>query len=138
MRWNVRRVFWRWGKRLAAVLVVDDDADVLEALAAALAAMGHAVESAPSGLAALGVLDKVRDIDLLLTDVVMPGLHGFNLARMAVIRKPDLRVLYFTGNAEMDLVKKDSGPKYGKILHKPLSPDDLRREVAAALAISRP
>jgi len=93
------------------VLVVDDDADVLEALSAALAAMGHVVESAPGGLAALAVLDRVHDIELLLTDVVMPGLHGFNLARMALMRKPDLRVLYFTGNAEIDIVQKDSGPK---------------------------
>jgi two-component system, cell cycle sensor histidine kinase and response regulator CckA len=109
------------------VLVVDDDADVLEALSAALAAMGHVVESAPGGLAALAVLDRVHDIELLLTDVVMPGLHGFNLARMALMRKPDLRVLYFTGNAEIDIVQKDSGPKYGKILYKPLRPDELRR-----------
>ena len=123
---------------MASVLVVDDDADVLEALSAALAAMGHVVESAPGGLAALAVLDRVHDIELLLTDVVMPGLHGFNLARMALMRKPDLRVLYFTGNAEIDIVQKDSGPKYGKILYKPLRPDELGREVAAALAAPRP
>jgi CheY-like chemotaxis protein len=69
---------------------------------------------------------------------VMPGLHGFNLARMAILRRPDLRVLYFTGNAEMEVVQKDAGPKYGRMLHKPLRPDELRREIEEALSAPRP
>ena len=123
---------------MASLLVVDDDADVLDALCAALASTGHTVERASSGLAALEVLDRTPGIELLLTDVVMRGLHGFNLARMAVMRRHDLRVLYFTGNAEMELVRQDTGPKYGKILHKPLRPDELRREVEAALSAPQP
>jgi CheY-like chemotaxis protein len=122
---------------MALVLVVDDDADVLEALCTSLEAMGHRVERAGSGLRALTVLDQAQNIDLLLTDVVMPGLHGFNLARMAVLRRPDLRVLYFTGNADMEVVQRDEGPKYGKMLHKPLGPDDLRREIEEALSAPR-
>ena len=66
---------------MASVLVVDDDADVLQAFGVVLSGGGHAVVSAASGLDALKVLDdRATQIDLLLTDVVMPGLHGFNLS----------------------------------------------------------
>jgi two-component system, cell cycle sensor histidine kinase and response regulator CckA len=121
---------------VASVLVVDDNTEVLDVVCAVLTSAGHAVERADGGLSALDILDQGKPLDLLLTDVVMPGLHGFNLARMAVLRRQDLRVLYFTGNADMEVVKHDSGPKYGKMLHKPLHPDDLKREVDEALASS--
>jgi CheY-like chemotaxis protein len=117
---------------MAALLVVDDDAEVLEAVCTVLAGMGHSIERAPGGIPALDILDR-KPIDLLLTDVMMPGLHGFNLARMAVLRQPDIKVLYFTGYTEYTL-DRDEGQKFGKLLHKPLTPDELRREVDAALA----
>lgn len=119
---------------MAALLVVDDDADVLDMLCAALTAMGHTVERACSGLAALDILDQGGRFDLLLTDIVMPGLHGFNLARMARLRHPALKVLYMSGHAETDQVLRDIAPKFGKLLHKPVRPDDLRSEVEQALA----
>ena len=118
---------------MAALLVVDDDADVLESLCAVLRVMGHAVEGALSGVAALDILDQGRRFDLLLTDIVMPGLHGFNLARMARLRHRDLKVLYMSGYGEADQVLRDIAPKFGKLLHKPIRPDDLRSEVEQAL-----
>jgi DNA-binding NtrC family response regulator len=119
---------------LATLLLVDDDLDVLAALANALASMGHRVAQASSGLQALEIIDRKEPIDLLLTDVVMPGLHGFNLARMAILRRPEIRILYMSGYTEVDVVTKDSGPRYGKLLEKPLRPDELQREVEEALA----
>jgi DNA-binding NtrC family response regulator len=119
---------------LAALLVVDDEKDVLDALADALACMGHGVVRASSGLAALAIIDRKEPIDLLLTDVVMPGLHGFNLARMVLLRRPDIRILYMSGYAEVDKVTRDTGPRYGKLLDKPMRPDQLKREVDEALA----
>lgn len=117
---------------MAALLVVDDDTEVLEAVCAVLAGMGHSVERAAGGIPALDILDG-KHIDLLLTDVMMPGLHGFNLARMAVLRQPEIKVLYFTGYTEYT-IERDEGQKFGKLLHKPLTPDELRQEVEAALA----
>lgn len=70
---------------MAALLVVDDDPDVLDAVCAVLISMGHSVDRASAGIPALDILDGKR-IHLLLTDGVMPGLHGFNLSRMAVLR----------------------------------------------------
>lgn len=119
---------------MAAVLLVDDETDVLDALSDALARMGHSVAQASSGLAALAIIDRNEPIDLLLTDVVMPGLHGFNLARMVLLRRPHIRILYMSGYTEVDKVTKDNGPRYGKLLVKPLQPDQLEREVDAALA----
>jgi CheY-like chemotaxis protein len=117
---------------MASLLVVDDDPAVLEALYAVLVGMGHSVERASGGLPALDILED-KPIDLLLPDVMMPGLHGFNLARMAVLRHPEIKVLYFTGYTEYT-TERDEGQKFGKLLHKPLTPDELRREVEAALA----
>jgi DNA-binding NtrC family response regulator len=118
---------------LAALLLVDDDEDVLEALYNALKSMGHAVARAASGLAALEIIDRKEPLDLLLTDVVMPGLHGFNLARMAVLRRPDIRILYMSGYTEVEEITKDTGPRYGKLLEKPLRPDQLKVEIDEAL-----
>jgi DNA-binding NtrC family response regulator len=119
---------------VASVLVVDDDLFVLDACCAALTQAWHAVQRASSGLAALDIIAGKEPLDLLLTDVVMPGLHGFNLARMARLKRPGLRVLYMTAFADLDTVLQDEGPRMGKLLRKPLRPDDLRREVDEALA----
>ena len=119
---------------MATVLIVDDERDVLDALCAVVAAAGHVVERAARGLAALDILDQRRRIDLLLTDVVMPGLHGFNLARMARLRMAEIRVLYISGFMELETIIQDEGPRLGKLLTKPIAPGDLRREVAEALA----
>ena len=122
---------------MAVLLVVDDDVGVLDAICSALALSGHAVERAASGMAALDILDRML-IDLLITDVVMPGLHGFNLARMGRLRQPGLKVLYISGFADLEAMVRDQGPRLGKLLQKPLRPDDLRCEVQQALAAGPP
>ena len=111
---------------------------MLDALCATLKATGYSVERAASGLGALEILDQGKPIDLLLTDVVMPGLHGLNLARMAVLRRRRLKVLYISGFADLETILQDEGPRFGKLLSKPILPADLRREVADALAAEPP
>ena len=118
---------------MAAVLLVDDDDDVRAVLAAALSGMGHSVVQAAGGLQALEIIDSKHPLDLLLTDIVMPGLHGFNLARMAILRRPWIGVLYLSGYAETDIVTRDSGPRYGNLIEKPLRPDALKLEIEQAL-----
>ena len=104
---------------------------MLDAICAVLRSAGHRVEAASGGLAALGVLDRVR-IDLLLTDVVMRGMNGFKLARRALQRWPALRVLYYSGFTEFTIGRHEALP--GKFLQKPLDSGELRREVTWALA----
>jgi two-component system, cell cycle sensor histidine kinase and response regulator CckA len=119
---------------MAIVLVVDDDSDVLDSLAAMVRSGDHQVITARNGVDALLIIESSVHLDLMLTDIVMPGLHGFNLARMAKIKRPSLRVLYLSGFTEGREVTRDTGPQYGKLLHKPIIAEALNSEIAAALA----
>jgi CheY-like chemotaxis protein len=78
------------------VLVVDDDPDVRTATSRVLRARGYAVTDVASGRDALCELNE-HDFDLLLTDVVMPGMDGRQLAETALARFPTLPVLYMSG-----------------------------------------
>jgi CheY-like chemotaxis protein len=118
---------------MPTVMVVDDDADVLATLGSILKGAGYSVLEAGNGIEALDLLDRGDPLDLLLTDVIMPGLNGFNLARMARSRRPSIKILYLTGWFQTSETMLDQGEKYGKLLTKPILPDDLRREVGAAL-----
>jgi CheY-like chemotaxis protein len=120
---------------MATVLVVDDDVDVLETLVAIVKSGGHRTVKAGSGTAALDILDGETDVDLMLTDIVMPGLNGFNLARMARMRRSDLKILYMTGFHEQSAAMRDTGERLGKLLLKPLRAADLRKEVDGALQL---
>jgi CheY-like chemotaxis protein len=85
-------------KRTPIVLVVEDDADVLESTINMLAALGFEVLTAGDGPAALNRLRRERRIDVLFTDVVMPrGMNGVELAREARAMRPELKVLLASG-----------------------------------------
>ena len=118
---------------MATILLVDDDADVLETLVAIVKSGGHRTVKAESGTAALDILDGDTPFDLMVTDIIMPGLNGFNLARMARMRRNDMKILYLTGFHEQVDTMRDTGERLGKLLVKPISPADLRKEVDAAL-----
>lgn len=118
---------------MANILIVDDDPEVLGILDITLTDAGHHVIPATSGVNALDILEKEESLDLLLTDVVMPGLNGFNLARMARNRLPFIKVLYLTGFHEQSVAMRDQGDKLGKLLTKPILPDDLADEVHKVL-----
>ena len=108
------------------ILVVDDDPDVRDYAISVLEDIGYRVLSAADGEAALSLLENDGSIDLLFTDVVMPGLNGFEVARRAVARAPRLKVLFASGYAT------DLTPA-GRLLKKPYRPQQLTREVAALL-----
>jgi DNA-binding response OmpR family regulator len=119
---------------MAQVLIVDDDSAVLETLSIILLDAGHQVLKASDGLAALLLAEQKGHIDLLVTDVMMPGLNGFNLAKLSRGQKAATKVLYLTGDPVSAAQKLGSNAKYGKLLMKPIDPDELVREVAEALA----
>ncbi len=118
---------------MASILVVEDDPDILDLLAAILRSAGHDVVEAASGIDAVDLLDGDRRFDLLLTDAVMPGLNGFDLAQMAKTRHHRLRVLYLTAHHQQAMAMCDAGPQYGKLLNKPIGAAELRKEVNGAL-----
>jgi len=112
------------------ILVVDDDPDVREYAISVLEDLGYRVLSAPDGEAALHVLERDGRVDLLFTDIVMPGLSGFEVARRAVEVVPKLKILFASGYAT------DLTPA-GRLLKKPYRPQQLGSEIASLLPSAR-
>jgi CheY-like chemotaxis protein len=108
------------------VLVVEDEAAVRAAAVRALTAAGYQVLSADGGPAALEVLERAKGpVHLLLTDVVMPGMSGVEVARALQARRPSLRVLFMSGYAT-DTVGPRGGPELADaLLTKPFTPSAL-------------
>jgi CheY-like chemotaxis protein len=118
---------------MATIMVVDDEPDIATTLGELLRSAGHQVVEAGGGLAALTILEEGQPLDLMMTDIIMPGLNGFSLARMAKTWRPRLKILYLTGYAETEIAARDTGLRYGKILRKPIRAVTLFAEVDAAL-----
>jgi CheY-like chemotaxis protein len=105
------------------VLIVDDDADVLDTSATIVADLGYTTLCACAGEEALEVIETDPSIDILLTDIKMPGMHGFELARRAKAIRTDIKVVYVTGHTS--LIPDRTGKTFGPILRKPFRPRDL-------------
>ena len=98
---EVARVSGRKPVKTATILLAEDEEDVRTLLCELLESHGHRVLEASSPANALVVADAFRGhIDLLLTDVVMPGGTGRDLARHLMARRPDMKVLYISGYPE--------------------------------------
>jgi CheY-like chemotaxis protein len=118
---------------VAKILIVDDDEIMLDFLAAVLRFDGHTVVTATSGNPALDILESGVSLDLMITDVILPGLTGFSLARMANLRRPGLKIFYISGHEDAEL-DRDQGVRLGALIRKPIQPDDFRRVVLDTLA----
>lgn len=117
----------------ATLLVVEDDDDVRDLAVTVLREEGYRVLQAANGGVAMVMLDQDLPIDLLFTDVVMPGgPDGFELANLAKQRRPELKVLYTTGYAGLARATK-AMPIHGKILNKPYRPAEITSEVRELL-----
>ena len=113
------------------VLVVDDDPDVLFMASTALSIEGFTVVEASNGADAIGILRERPEIDVLFTDIVMPGeVDGFELAHLAKQLRPELRVLYTSGYIR-DIPWGQKGVGYGPLLPKPWRQDQLSQIVHA-------
>jgi CheY-like chemotaxis protein len=111
------------------ILIVDDDEAFCYAAANALRAIGYKVSLALDHRLALQMLESPEPLDLMITDIVMPGhVNGFALARMARLRRLDLKVLYTTAYDISDV------EAIGKILRKPIPLELLALEAGIALA----
>jgi PAS domain S-box-containing protein len=115
----------------AKVLVVEDQEPVRRQACRILAAHGYEVTEAPGGEEALA---DWGEVDVLVTDVVMPGMTGQQLAQVAVERNPDLRVVYMSGHTEDVLVRNGARARNLAFVQKPFTRATLLRAVEDALA----
>jgi len=117
----------------ATLLVVEDDDDVRDLAVTILREEGYRVLQAANGGVAMVMLDEDLPIDLLFTDVVMPGgPDGFELANLAKQRRPEIKVLYATGYAGLARATKEM-PLHGKIVNKPYRLAEIASEVRRLL-----
>jgi signal transduction histidine kinase/DNA-binding response OmpR family regulator len=120
--------------RRASILIVDDENLVRSATAEMLREMGHSVIEAATGSAALDRLNSSEQIDLLITDYLMPGMRGSELAEDAQLIRPGLPVLLLTGYANLAKGEAAGLPR----LSKPFREADLARAVASLLTEGLP
>jgi PAS domain S-box-containing protein len=122
----------------ATILVVEDETDVRELVADILTATGYRVLSARSGAEALQCCAQhAGAIDLLLTDVVMPGMSGHELAVQIRRRWPRVKVLYMSGYTDEILGRYGAVDPSLAFVEKPFAPESLTHKVREVLLIDR-
>ena len=110
------------------ILLAEDDTSMREYLQRALIRVGYDVEAVGCGTEAMPLLEAGK-YDLLLTDIVMPGVDGIEVARQAAARQPDLRIMFITGFAAVALTAREQAPEGAKVLSKPIHLREIVAEV---------
>jgi signal transduction histidine kinase/ActR/RegA family two-component response regulator len=121
------------GRSDRLILVVEDEEQVRVMTVEALRELGYAVVDAPDAAAALALLNALGRIDLLFTDVVMPGMNGRELAERVRAARPDTPVLFTTGYTPDAVVHGGLLDPGVALLPKPFTIDQLARKVAEAI-----
>jgi CheY-like chemotaxis protein len=116
------------------VLVVEDDTLVRDYVSDQLLALGYTVIAVGDGRSALSEIDSGRPLDVLFTDVVMPGgMNGRELAEEALIRRPELKVLFTTGYTEDVMVLQGKLAAGTQLLNKPYGRAQLARKLRSVI-----
>jgi DNA-binding response OmpR family regulator len=111
---------------LETILFVDDDPELRGIVAASLAEPGYAIFTARDGYEAIRILAN-NPVSLLITDIKIPGINGFEVARQARVIRPRIQIIYVSGYS-LDRAQR-AGPVYGAVLKKPLRMSDLQAEI---------
>ncbi len=122
---------------MASILLAEDDAPMRGFLKLALQKAGHSVTDCPDGTTALAELENGGKFDLLLADIVMPGLDGISLSQQAMAIDPDLKVMFITGFAAVAMNHpqlENAAPTAPKVMSKPFHLRDLVSQVEQILA----
>ncbi len=116
------------------ILAVEDNAEVRRVVTAQLSELGYLVVEAANGEAALAILERGEVIDLLFTDVVMPGgFNGYDLARAARTLRPDLKVLMTSGFPKTAAEDERRPSEFQNLLSKPYRKAELAAKIRSAL-----
>ena len=118
---------------MARILLAEDDESLRRFLTAALVKAGHEVTDFGDGESAWQCLEGAQ-FDLLLTDIVMPGLDGIELAKRAADRDEHLKIMFITGFAAVALHPSSNAPRRAKVLSKPFHLREIVQEVGRMVA----
>jgi len=111
---------------MAKILIAEDDTSMLSFLKLALERAGHIVLCETNGIDALATFIKENDIDLLLTDIVIPGIDGIELAKKITNQKAETKVMFITGFAAMAIRSPNELKSQNtKTMSKPFHLNDL-------------
>lgn len=117
--------------KVVHVLVVEDEAFLREVVAESLQEAGYEVAHVGNGDAGLAVLQSDAPVDVLVSDIRLPGLSGYELAAAGKSLRPDLKMILMTGYAPS--LPPELKPAVYRVLQKPFRIDSLAGVVAAAL-----
>ncbi|MBO6520684.1 MAG: PAS domain S-box protein [Rhodospirillales bacterium] len=121
-----------------SILIVDDEPDLAEVAKTILDDLGYTTTAVMDGASALEILENDRKVDLLLSDVIMPGMNGYELADTALKHHPHLRVLLTSGyTGKTSINNRKAGAKY-PLLRKPYSNRNVALEVRRVLDADAP
>ena len=120
---------------MARILLMDDEDALRAIMAEVLTEEGHEVVQSATGKAATDP-DTIRDVDLIVTDVIMPDVEGIEAIRVATRLRPDLPILAISGGGRTVTsdylpIARDLGAR--DTLRKPFTPDELVERVTALL-----
>jgi CheY-like chemotaxis protein len=116
------------------VLVVEDEELVRHMACRALEEFGYTVLEAGDGAAALALLDSLdARVNLVLCDIVMPGMSGPALGAAIAARAPGVPVVYMSGYPSQDVARRQLVPAGAVFIQKPFRPEDLAAKVRSVL-----
>ncbi len=118
---------------MAHILLAEDDVAMCSFLTQALEKAGHRVTAKQDGLQALAAIEGPEAYDLLLADIVMPGMDGIELAQIATKKRPSLKVMFITGFAAV-AVGAQAQQANARVLSKPFHLNDLVSQVQDLLS----
>ncbi len=116
--------------RAHLILLVDDDDDVRETSADMLGELGYTVIQASNGEEALDIIDRMPDLDIMVTDIRMPGMSGLELAEVVRTRRTDLKVILVSGYFTPQKLQR-------RFLQKPFRTHELDQAIQAELGGQR-
>lgn len=120
---------------MARIILAEDDTGMRQFLSMALEKAGHVVESKDDGLSAFHCIkDSDEPFDLLLADIVMPGMDGIELSQKAVQVQPGIKVMFITGFAAVAMDRLKNEDEQPPVLSKPFHLNELVEQINTLLA----
>jgi two-component system, cell cycle sensor histidine kinase and response regulator CckA len=116
------------------VLVIEDEPDVMRMTVRSLREAGYIVLEAAGGSEAIEIMMEAGEgLRVVVTDVVMPGMSGRDLAARIAGLRPDLPLIFMSGYTDEDVIRRGLMDRGQRFIQKPFSPDALARQVHQAL-----